>query len=158
MVNQKDAVFNVVSEVVQVREGEAVTLTKEERATCLSMITTALQSGEVIVSEAKQAKMTEEKHYRDYAQNILNNWTRKDLRLNGGKPYEAKNPGSRAGSGDEQVKELKKLRSSLTDAEQIALVDQAITERLTELKAQQNAAKIEEVNFDLIPQFAHLSK
>lgn len=155
-VNQKDAVFNTVSQVTTVSESEPTVLTKDERATCLAMLTESLQAGEVIVSAAKQAKMTEPKDYKEYAGNILNNWLRKDLRLNGNKPYQAKNPGSRAGAGDEQLRELKKLKSSLSDPEQIALVEQAITERLAELKAESNKAKVQEVNFDLIPQFAHL--
>ncbi len=157
MVTQKDAVFNTVSQVVEISEGSAVELTSDQRKTCLAILTTAMQQGEILLSEAKQAKMTEEKHFRDYSANILNNWLRKDPRLNGNTAYKPKNPGSRAGAGDEQVRELKKLKSTLSSPEAQAEVQQAIDERIAELRAERNQAKIEEVNFDLIPQFAHLA-
>ena len=155
-VNQKDGVFNAVSEVVQVIDGEAVVLTKDHKSTLIGMLATALEEGAIEVKEAKRAKMTEAKHYREYASNILNNWTRKDPRLNGGVKYQPKNPGSRAGAGDDQVRELKKLKSTLSDAEQIAKVDEAIEQRLAELKAERNQAKVQEIDFSLIPEFAHL--
>lgn len=161
-VNQKEAVYNAVVGYMSeqgrsVVDGEAVQLDREEKRTIIGMLAASLEAGEIAVSEAKQAKMTEAKDYRDYASNILNNWTRKDLRLNGGEQYETKNPGSRAGAGDDQVKELKKFRSTLSDPDQIAAVDAAIEERLTELRAERNKAKVEDINFDLIPQFAHLA-
>jgi hypothetical protein len=160
-VNQKEAVFNTVTSFLNeqgksVIDGEAVMLEREDKRTIIGMLATSLEANEIEVSEAKQAKMTEDKHYRDYASNILNNWSRKDTRLNGGEKYQTKNPGSRAGAGDDQVRELKKFRSTLSDADQIASVDKAIEERLTVLKAERNAAKVTEINFDLIPEFAHL--
>jgi len=157
MLTQKDAVFNTVSEVVEITEGEAVSLNDEQRKTCLAILTTAMQQGEILVSEAKQAKMTTEKDYKDYSANILNNWLRKDKRLNGDTTYVPKNPGSRAGAGDEQVKELKKLKSTLSDPTAQAEVQAAIDERVAELRAARNQAKIEEIDFSLIPQFAHLA-
>lgn len=157
VVNQKEAVFNAVTSVVDAYDDAPVEFTKEQRATIIGMLTTGLSEGSIQVSEAKQAKMTEETHYRDYASNILNNWTRKDPRLNGGVKYEAKNPGSRAGSGDEQIKELKKLKTTLTSPEHIAAVDEAIDNRLAELQVARNKDKITEINFDLLPEeFQHL--
>ena len=47
---------------------------------------------------------------RSYASGLVNNWFRKDIRLNGGMKYEVKNPGSRQGAGDQQLKALKTLR------------------------------------------------
>ena len=156
-VNQKDAVFNAVTSVTTVSDGEAVQLTKDQKSTLIGMLAEGLESGAIETKEAKRAKMTEEKHYREYASNILNNWIRKDLRLNGGEPYKTKSPGSRAGSQDPQVKELRKFKSTLSDPEQIAAVDLAIETRVAELKRERNAAKITEINFDLIPEFAHLA-
>ena len=157
-VNQKEAVFNAITSITEVHDGEAVQLTKDQKSTLIGMLAEGLESGAIEVKPAKQAKMTEDKHYREYASNILNNWTRKDLRLNGGEKYETKNPGSRAGSQDPQVKELRKFKSTLSDPDQIAAVEQAIEVRLAELKRERNAAKIEEINFDLIPEFAHFAK
>ena len=155
-VNQKEGVFNAVGSLVDITE-DAVVLTKEQKHTLIGMLATSLEEGAIIVTEAKQAKMTEAKHYRDYASNILNNWTRKDTRLNGGEKYQTKNPGSRAGAGDDQLKELKKFKSTLSEPDQVAKVQEAIDTRLGELKIERNAGKVEEINFDLIPQFAHLN-
>jgi hypothetical protein len=155
-VNQKEAVFNAVNEVIEITEN-AVFLSKDQKHTLIGMLATSLEEGAIEVSAAKQAKMTEAKHYRDYASNILNNWTRKDTRLNGGEKYVTKNPGSRAGAGDDQVKELKKLKSTLSEPDQVAKVQEAIDTRLCELKAERNAGKVKEINFDLIPEFAHLA-
>jgi len=63
--------------------------------------------------------------------NVL--YLRKDKRLNGGEKYEIKNPGSRAGSGDDMLKALKALRSTLTDDDAIASIDEAIDNRIAEL-------------------------
>ena len=158
MLTQKDAVFNTVNEVVEIIEGQAVSLNDEQRKTCLAILTSTMKQGEILLSEAKQAKMKEDKDYKDYSANILNNWLRKDPRLNGNTAYQPKNPGSRAGAGDEQVKELKKLKSTLSDPAAQAEVQKAIDERVAELRAARNQAKIEEIDFSLIPQFAHLAQ
>jgi len=155
MMTQKDAVFNTVKSVLNEAgksiDGQVV-LTDDERKACLAVLTTTMQQGEILVSEAKQAKMTTEKDYRDYSANILNNWVRKDKRLNGDTTYVPKNPGSRAGAGDDQVKELKKLKSTLSDPEAQAEVQAAIDERIAELRAERNQAKVEDIKIDAIPE------
>ena len=159
--NQKEGVFSAVTSYLEEQGRDfdgAVVLSKEDNKTLIGMIAVALQEGTIEVSEAKASKMTEDKHYREYASNILNNWTRKDPRLNGGEKYETKRPGSRAGSGDEQVRELKKLKSTLTDEDQVAQVEAAIQERIAELKAERAKTKVKEIDFSLIPEFAHLAK
>ena len=155
-VNQKDGVFNAVTSITEVMDGEAVSLTKDQKSTLIGMLAESLETGAILVTETKRSKCTEAKHWRDYASNILNNWTRKDTRLNGGTKYVTKNPGSRAGAGDDQLRELKKFKSTLSDADQITAVDKAIDERLAVLQAERNAGKVKEINFDLIPEFAHL--
>jgi hypothetical protein len=69
-----------------------------------------------------------------YIPGLVNNWVRKDKRLNGGSKYEAKNPGSRAGSGDPMVREMKALLSTLSDPEQRDQVQAAIDERMKTIK------------------------
>ena len=155
MMTQKDAVFNTVQSVLN-EAGKSidgrVELTDDERKACLAVLTETMKQGEILLSEAKQAKMTEEKHYKDYSANILNNWLRKDKRLNGDTVYVPKNPGSRAGAGDEQVKELKKLKSTLSDPAAQAEVQAAIDERVAELRAERNQAKVEDIKVDIIPE------
>ena len=154
MMNQKDCVYTVITALVEVDPTTPTTLTKDQRSQALQGIYELLKNDEVTISAEKIDKMTEDKHYKDYASNIFNNWLRKDTRLNGGVTYQAKNPGSRAGAGDEQVKELKKLLSTLSNPDQQAQVQAAITSRLQELKIKNTKAP--EIDFSLIPEFAHL--
>lgn len=161
--SQKDGVFAAVTSYLkdqdrQLVDGQPVSLSKEDSKTLIGMIAMSIQEGLIEVSEAKMSTMVEDADYRKYASNLLNNWTRKDLRLNGGEKYETQNPGSRAGAGDETIKALKTLRASLTDDDQIEEVSKAIVERLALLKAERTKTKVKEVNFDLIPEFAHLIK
>ena len=69
-----------------------------------------------------------------YIPGLTNNWVRKDKRMNGGVQYAPKNPGSRTGSGDEQLKNLKVLLSLVVDPEAKLAVQQEIDKRVAELK------------------------
>lgn len=156
---QKEAVFAAVTAYLEeqdktYRDDAAVELDREDRKTIIGMLSASMQEDGIELSEQKASKMTEEKDYRDYASNILNNWTRKDTRLNGGETYTPKNPGSRQGAGDQQIKELKNLLK--LHPEQHAAIELAIDKRLSELAIERNKSKIAKVNFDLIPEFAHL--
>jgi hypothetical protein len=90
--------------------------------------------GEIEMTDAARAKYHSHELMVGYCKGLLNNWLRKDLRLNGGEPYKAKNPGSRQGSGDAVIRELKKLKMRVGDnAEAIAKVNTAIATRQAEL-------------------------
>ena len=79
----------------------------------------------------------------------------RNTRLNGSEKYEAKNPGSRAGSGDEQIKALKALKSTLTSLEDIEAIDKAIETRTAEIKPIKTVA----INVNALPEaFRHLAK
>lgn len=69
-----------------------------------------------------------------YIPGLVNNWVRKDKRLNGGVQYTAKRPGSRQGSGDEMLRNMKALLSTIDDPDSRAEVEAAITLRLGQLK------------------------
>ena len=84
---------------------------------------------------------------------LVNNWLRKDGRLNGGVKYTAKNPGSRSGSGDEAIRAMKTLLSVTTDASAKLEIQAAIEARQAELKP-----KVE-VNVAALPEsLRHLVK
>ncbi len=89
---------------------------------------------------------------RKYIPGLVNNWVRKDPNLNGGGKYVPKNPGSRQGSGDDQLSALKGLRGTLTDAKAIAEVDAAIEKRKAEIKPAPKVIKVEA----LPPHLRHL--
>lgn len=69
-----------------------------------------------------------------YIPGLVNNWVRKDKRLNGGTVYTAKKPGSRQGSGDEMTRNMKALLATLDDPDQKREVQAAIELRLSQLK------------------------
>lgn len=81
-----------------------------------------------------------------YIPGLVNNHVRKDKRLNGGVEYEAKRPGSRAGTGDESVKAMRTLLSMTTDAAAKAAIQAEIEKRLLEIKP-----KVE-LNIDALPE------
>lgn len=56
---------------------------------------------------SNREKLATDSKLKVYVSGLISNWLRKDPELNGGKKYEPKNPGSRAGSGDEMLKTLK---------------------------------------------------
>lgn len=69
-----------------------------------------------------------------YISGLQSNWLRKDSRLNGGGKYSAKNPGSRAGAGDPQLKALRALLSTLPTNEEKIEVQGYISARVNELQ------------------------
>lgn len=151
MLNQKTAVFNTVCQVLgQDSFDGAVELTKEQRQQVIAIVAEGFYNGEVELSQNAAEKYDTIEKLKGYSNGLVSNWLRKDTRLNGGSKYEAKNPGSRAGSGDKVVRELKRLRSTLTDPSQIATVDQEIEKRLEAIKVEK--AKKVEINADLLPE------
>ena len=101
----------------------------------------------------KNSGGNDEVSLRKYVPGLINNWVRKDKRLNGGETYIPKNPGSRTGSGDETLKNLKVLLAAVTDPEAKVAVQQEIDKRMAELKP-----KVE-INLDLLPEhLRHLVK
>lgn len=157
-VNQKEGVFNAVSAFcaendIELRSDEAFKPTKEQRKTITHMVAVAMHAGEIELSEAASNKYNSLELKEKYCSGLVSNWLRKDERLNGGVEYEIKNPGSRAGNGDEVVRELRKLRKTLTDADQKAEVDAEIDKRLEAIKAKK--AQSVEINEELIPEELH---
>lgn len=149
--NQKEGVFSVVCQVVgQDSFDGAVELTKDQRSEVIELVTQGLLKGEIEMKDEARAKHDTEAKMRTYTNGLVSNWLRKDLRLNGGEKYEIKNKGSRAGSGDKVIKELKKLRSTLTDEAQIAAVNAEIDKRMAVIKAEK--AKSIEIDTSLIPE------
>ena len=150
MKNQKEAVFTAVCAVLEQESFDsAVDLTKEQRATVINIVAQGLQDGSVQLSEAAAAKFDTEAKIKNYTNGLVSNWLRKDKRLNGGVKHTIKNPGSRAGSGDPVLKNLKLFKSTLTDPAHIAAVEAEITARSEQLRAEK--AKKVEINMDLIP-------
>jgi hypothetical protein len=149
VVSQKEAVFSAVSEVLG-SFSDVVALSTEQRKTVINSIMSGFASGTVELSSEASAKYDTDAKLKSYTQGLVSNWLRKDTRLNGGDKYKTKNPGSRAGSGDDTVKALRTLLKTLTDADQIAEVESEIATRVSAFKASKTP-KVE-INASLIPE------
>jgi hypothetical protein len=143
--NQKEAVFKAICEVTgQTHAGEkAVELNDNQKAEVKSILVEGFKAGSIEISKDKT-----ETQLKGYVNGLLDNWIRKDKRLNGNTRYEIKNKGSRSGQADEQVREMRKLLKTNLEPAQRTLVEQAIAKRVSEIKP----AKTVTVNLDVIPQ------
>lgn len=149
MKTQKECVFGIVSGMMDING--VVKPTKEQLKEVYEMVAQELFDGTANFSDEARAKYpTLEAIRKEYVPGMVSNWLRKDLRLNGGQKYETKNPGSRAGSGDEVLKNLKALKTTLTEPEHIAAVDAEIAARLEILG--KTAKKTVTIDLDKIPE------
>src|ERR1017187_1539482 len=97
--NQKEATYNAVVNVVGSFDG-ACQPTKEQRAQVNAILFEGFRAGTIELD-----REFDDVGLKAYCSGLQSNWLRKDGRLNGGVKYEAKNPGSRSGSGDESRSE-----------------------------------------------------
>jgi hypothetical protein len=161
---QREAVYKVTTEVLASKGVEFMpTVTdvrdlvnSEIRSEITDRIVTMFQEGQVEFksTESNQDKLNDAKKLRSYVTGLITNWFNKDTQLNGGAKYEAKNPGTR--SADAQMKELRILKKHLEakgDTDNLPRVEQAIAERVQELKAEKAPAPLPAVDADNLPDF-----
>lgn len=127
--NQREGVYEAVSAVVGEINGK-VELSDAQKKEVHNLVFAWFKAGEI---EYKGGCPSDEQ-LKKYIPGLVNNWMRKDPNLNGGEKYVTKKPGSRAGSGDEQLKAMKALHSITTDPEAKEQIMQAIIARQEELK------------------------
>ena len=104
---------------------------------------TSFRQGNVEYKASFQTKVDDDGELKKYISGLLNNWIRKAKEFNNGQAYKAKNPGSRAGSQDAKVKEMRKLLSVTTDANAKTMIESAIAERVATIKADANTVEID---------------
>lgn len=158
-INQRESVYvatmNVLADhSVNFDEGQDVStvMTKDIRKEIVAIVTQSIMAGETEFSAEASTKHDTEPKVRAYTSGLVNNWHRKDKRFNGGTKYEAKNPGSRTGSSDEQIKALKTLRTTKEgDEEALKVIDAAITERKAELANAKAKVTMSDAQMALIP-------
>ena len=114
-----------------------------------SVLFTMFREGEIEYKESFQAKVNDDSELKKYISGLVNNWVRKAKEFNCGESYKAKNPGSRAGSNDPQIKEMRKLLSVTTDETARAKIQEAIDTKLATIKAEKHKV---EVDYDAIPE------
>ncbi len=133
--SQKSAVYNAITSVlkengVHFEDGMNIqgVMSREFRGQVNAILIEGFKSGGIELDREYG-----DSELKAYVSGLQSNWLRKDKRFNGGTQYVAKNPGSRAGSSDPQLKNLRALRSTLTDPSDIAEVDAHIEKRLSEI-------------------------
>lgn len=145
MLKQKEAVYNAVMSIFEEHDinFEPGMITKDLLNTEMKK-----QVNEILFQGFKEGEIELTKSYddtqlRSYCSGLQNNWLRKDKRYNDGVAYVVKNKGSRTGSKDAQVKNLRLLKKKITDPAEIALIDEAIAKRIAEIKPKAAEAKID---------------
>jgi hypothetical protein len=140
---QKEAVFSAVINVCGTQDG-AYTPSKEERAQVNNILFEGFKSGTI----AFDGEVPEDSKLKAYVSGLQSNWLRKDKRLNGGVQYTAKNPGSRAGSTDPQIKAMRLLLQTKSEESERKEIQSFIDKRLAEIKP----AKSVEINVNDLPE------
>jgi len=140
--SQKEAVYtttmNVLNDMGIEFAGNTDVCTDEARNAVLDILCEGFQDGkfELEDTESNREKLANQPKLRAYVSGLVSNWFRKDTRLNGGVAYVAKNPGSRAGSTDPEIKALRILAKNYDEGStEHATIQSAIAEKLAEIKA-----------------------
>ena len=148
---QKEAVFMVMCTVLGMETfSEAVTLTDEQRKAVHTGVFDMFKNDEVSFSESARANYDTDSALNGYVSGVISNWIRKDKRLNGNTKYTPKHPGSRAGQGDPQIKELRKLLKIHTGQPKEEEIQGYIDRRLGELKVEKT--KSVSIDVEQIPE------
>jgi hypothetical protein len=166
MVNQKTAVTNVVLTIFPDYELSGETILKgllntDTKKQMRALLFEGFRAGEISMSDEAQAKAVDDAYLNKYVSGLLDNWVRKNPEFNnsfkaspGGK-YETKNPGSRAGSGDESIREMRKLLKTVTDEATRTEIQEAIDARIAEVSPE----KVVTIKAEAIPEhLRHLVK
>lgn len=144
--SQKEAVYSAVTSVlsennISVAEGTDVStvMTRELRSQVNQVLFEGFRSGSVELD-----REFSDSDLKAYVSGLQSNWLRKDKRLNGGAKYSAKNPGSRIGSSDPQLKAMRALLTTLSTESEKTEVQGYIDNRISEI----NATKVKKVSID----------
>ena len=141
--SQKEAVFQAVKNVCG--EQESYSPSKEQRAQVNAILFEGFRTGTIELD-----REFTDSDLKSYVSGLQSNWLRKDKRLNGNVSYVAKNPGSRAGSGDPQLKAMRALLTTLSEPSEIAEVQSHIDARVATIQSEK-AKKSVTVDFSALP-------
>ena len=148
--NQRQAVYQAICEETGTEwteQHDALELTPDQKKSIREVLCTGFTEGDIeLGDDAKEQMKTDDKYLPKYVSGLLNNWMRKDKRFNNGVAYVAKNPGSRAGSGDPVMKELNKLaKIHHEDEDKMVEINKYIAERKTQIAE----SKTKDIKVDL---------
>jgi hypothetical protein len=146
---QEAAVYNAIVDNCVCDDNGVFNPSKEERALVTEILCAGFKAGTIALKDtpSNQAKLDDDAKLRSYCSGLQSNWLRKDKRLNGGIKYEPKNPGSRTGSTDPQVKAMRNLLAIRTDlsAEDKKEIQAKIDERVAKVKPVQAELTAEQI-------------
>jgi hypothetical protein len=156
--SQSQAVLKAVKQVlaeagIQFEEGQDAKqyLTPEMKKQVINILMAGFKDQTIKLKDtpSNRAKLENEAELRKYCSGLQNNWLNKGKTLNGGVEYVAKNPGSRTGNSDPQIKALRALRAGLTDPSEIEEIDGYIAQRLKQI--QPVKVKTQTIDFSVLP-------
>ena len=143
MLTQKEVVYNAVTSIMGsdfkagINCAEWFKANPTAKTTLQAVVLEAFTSGKCEIKN-------EQDNMKTYVSGLITNHLKKDIRLNGGSKYVAKNPGSRAGIVDPQVREARKLLKTLESGSIAAEKTEAFIEnRVRELKASKKSIDID---------------
>ena len=140
---QKEAVYKAITIVLDSEPDNPCVLSTEQKKEVAKLVVEMFEASEVSLSHPPKQGIVK------YTPGLINNWVRKDKRLNGGETYVIKNKGSRAGAGDKKLKNLKRMLGVVKDVDKVK-VQACIDKRQAEIKAEK--AKDVEIDPDQIPE------
>lgn len=142
---QREAVYNAIKSVLAERDvhfddGDNIAefMTTEVREVINAVLSEGFRNHQIeldLTSSSNVEKMNNSAKMKNYVSGLISNWVRKDPRLNGDTKYEPKNPGSRAGQGDDTLKTLRALKKQYAGTDKESAIDSSIATRVAEIKA-----------------------
>jgi hypothetical protein len=159
--SQRDAVYNAVTGVfadqgVVYEDGMNIEsmFTKDMRESVHQILCEGFRGGTIHLEDtpANAEKLASESKLNGYVSGLISNWVRKDKRFNGGVTYVAKNPGSRAGQGDEQLTTLRKLKKQFAGTPKEGEIQRFIDARVEVLRSEKTkSAELTVEQIEAIP-------
>lgn len=154
MLSQKECVFITIEEFFTnngwvLSKDKKVVLSLKDKKDIIESLTNKAMLGCMSLELESKAKYHSRELMLGYCTKLLNNWLRKDIRLNGGIKFFIKNPGSKAGTSDPQIKQLKEIKSKIVDTTYVKAIDEQIGIRLSKIN---NGKKLKSINKDILPE------
>lgn len=151
---QREAVFAATMSVladagITFEEGSDVStvMSKDIRQSIQAILVEGFKQGTIEFEKtpSNDEKLASPAKLNQYVSGLVSNWFRKDTRMNGGEKYQAKNPGSRAGASDPQLKALRQLAGQFKGTDKEHVITAQIEQRLAAI----NAEKAKHVTVDI---------
>jgi len=150
-INQREACYNAIKGIKEFEDNTKVMLSDSERKEVIAAVTEGFLDGTVEMkdTESNKAKLADPAKMKSYVIGLVNDFMRKDKRVNGGTKYEASAPGSRP--TDQKLKVLTaayQIASSEGNSEAMDKIEEAINTRKAEI-AKPKATK--QIDLSLLP-------